>query len=128
MDFLRVIVTGGRDFNDAKFVLTVLREYLSQFYGERTVVMASGCARNVDTFAEHFAYSTGIDFVPFPAKWEEYGPAAGPIRNEEMLREFKPHVVLAFPGGTGTAHMKEISRRAGVPVREFDPNSKGLDV
>ena len=41
------------------------------------------------------------------------------IRNRRMLIEGKPDLVLAFPGGKGTANMVEISRKAGVKVVEI---------
>ena len=43
-------------------------------------------------------------------------PAAGPKRNQQMLDEAKPDMVVAFPGGKGTAHMRQIAKAAGVPV------------
>ena len=35
-----------------------------------------------------------------------------------MLREGRPDLVVAFPGGKGTAHMVGLARRAGVAVLE----------
>ena len=52
----------------------------------------------------------------FPADWNSYGKAAGPIRNKQMLDEGKPDVVIAFPGGTGTANMIMQATKAGVKV------------
>ena len=37
-----------------------------------------------------------------------------------MLREGKPDFVVAFPGGRGTANMKEQALKAGVEVIEVD--------
>jgi hypothetical protein len=44
----------------------------------------------------------------------DFGRSGGPKRNQQMLEEGKPDLVLAFPGGRGTADMV---RRApsGVP-------------
>ena len=57
----------------------------------------------------------------FPADWIRHGRAAGPIRNEQMLREGCPDLVVAFhddPGlGRGTADMVRRALAAGVPVR-----------
>jgi hypothetical protein len=39
------------------------------------------------------------------------GRAAGPRRNQRMLEDFRPDLVVAFPGGRGTAYMV---RRAGL--------------
>jgi UDP-N-acetylmuramoylalanine-D-glutamate ligase len=35
-----------------------------------------------------------------------------------MLRDGRPELVVAFPGGKGTAHMVKLARAAGVPVRQ----------
>jgi hypothetical protein len=35
-----------------------------------------------------------------------------------MLTESRPHVIIAFKGGKGTAHMVRIGKEAGVPVYE----------
>lgn len=37
-----------------------------------------------------------MELLRFPAKWNEHGKAAGPIRNQQMLTEGKPDVVFAF--------------------------------
>jgi hypothetical protein len=39
-----------------------------------------------------------------PADGKKHGRAAGPIRNQKMPEE-KPELVVAFPGGRGTADM-----------------------
>lgn len=50
------------------------------------------------------------------AEWDRLGRKAGPIRNQRMLDEGKPALVIAFPGGTGTAGMVAIARKGRVPV------------
>jgi len=52
------------------------------------------------------------------ADWETHGRAAGPIRNEKMLT-WKPDLVVAFPGGVGTADLVRRAEAAGVPVQRF---------
>jgi len=56
----------------------------------------------------------------FLANWRTHGKAAGPIRNQQMLDEGRPHLVVAFPGGTGTADMVRRAKAAGVPVMEVE--------
>ncbi len=51
-----------------------------------------------------------------PAEWSKYGRRAGPIRNKQMLDVGKPHLVVAFPGGAGTANMVKQAKAAGVPI------------
>ena len=54
--------------------------------------------------------------LAFPAEWKKHGKAAGPIRNRKMLQDGKPDLVLAFPGGRGTANMVELATDAGIRV------------
>ena len=54
--------------------------------------------------------------LAYPANWKKHGRAAGPIRNKQMLEEAKPDLVIAFPGGAGTANMVKQAREAGVKV------------
>jgi hypothetical protein len=56
----------------------------------------------------------------YVAQWKKHGRAAGPIRNQRMLDKGKPDLVVAFPGGRGTADMIRRAERAGVPVRIAD--------
>jgi UDP-N-acetylmuramoylalanine-D-glutamate ligase len=55
----------------------------------------------------------------YPAKWDLHGKSAGPIRNQQML-DTGVDLVIAFPGGKGTAHMVSIAKKAGVKVVEID--------
>jgi hypothetical protein len=59
----------------------------------------------------------------FPADWETHGRAAGPIRNQAMLDEGKPYLVIAFWDGKSKGTLDMISRatRAGVPVKIVPP-------
>ncbi len=75
-------------------------------------------ARGADLLAAAWARSRGIPARPFPADWNRDGKAAGFLRNVRMLREGRPDLVVAFPGGKGTAHMVGLARRAGVAVLE----------
>jgi UDP-N-acetylmuramoylalanine-D-glutamate ligase len=56
--------------------------------------------------------------VKAPADCETHGRSADPIRNRRTLDEGKPDLVVAFPGGRGTAHMVSQARAAGVRVIE----------
>ena len=105
----RALVCGGRDFADYAFVERVLDYY-------SPTVVIHGCARGADSLADQWAFAHLIPVERYPADWRKHGKAAGPIRNAEMLHEGKPDVVIAFPGGVGTAHMVKIARAKGVQV------------
>lgn len=110
---MRILVCGGRDFTDTKYAYKVLDQLYDQFLFD---VVVEGDAQGADRIAGFWARKHKIDNLKFPADWKKYGKAAGPIRNQQMLDEGKPDLVIAFPGGGGTADMIERAEKAGVEV------------
>jgi hypothetical protein len=54
----------------------------------------------------------------FNADWATHGKMAGWLRNQQMLDEGKPDLVVAFSGGRGTADMVRRTKKAGVELIE----------
>jgi len=107
----RVIVCGGRDYNDSETVYEVLDDL-------NIAELANGGASGADTLCSYYAQDRNIPCTVYPARWE-LGKSAGPKRNAEMLNGFKPTLVVAFPGGRGTADMVRKAKSAGVEVMEI---------
>lgn len=82
-------------------------------------VVIHGAASGVDEQAMIAAQAIpGVKHLPFQADWHTHRRAAGPIRNRRMIEEGKPDLVVAFPGGRGTANMVAQARKAGIDVIE----------
>ena len=110
-----VLVCGSRFYSDYGKVY----EYLKSLE-EVSQVLAGGC-RGADSLAATAAKDCSYPFREFPAVWGTFGKAAGPIRNQQMLDEGKPDLVLAFhkhlDESKGTKDMIRRARRQGIPVR-----------
>lgn len=76
-----------------------------------------GGAHGADALAGQWAKSRAIQTVECAAGWDLLGKAAGYIRNKRMA-ELEPDLVVAFPGGRGTANMVQIAKDRGLPVQE----------
>lgn len=113
----RVLVCGGRDYSGTPSVASVLDRMLES---EGIACIIQGGASGADADARVWAMRNDVAYLTVPAAWEQHGRASGPMRNARMLREGKPTLVLAFPGGRGTADMVRQARKAGVPVRVFE--------
>jgi predicted Rossmann-fold nucleotide-binding protein len=109
----RVLVCGGRNYEDRDALYAALDQLHSE---HRFSVVIAGGARGADTLAADWAKERGIPTEIYMAEWNRLGRKAGPIRNRRMLDEGKPDLVVAFPGGTGTAGMAALARNAGEPV------------
>lgn len=105
------------DIADKRFPRTVEDEYGNYLYN---VTIISGCAKGADSLGEDWAVVNWAGLKRFPADWNTHGKKAGILRNIQMLEEGKPDLVVAFPGGRGTAHMIEIAKKAGVEVIEVE--------
>lgn len=113
---MRVLICGSRDWIDRE----AIRSWLSklQDWGYDTVV--EGEAKGADSIARDEAKAMGFKVIPFVAQWGEYHKAAGVIRNQQMLDEGKPSLVLFFhynlQQSKGTKDMVDRARRAGIQV------------
>ena len=114
---MRVLVCGGRDWLDVELVESTLNK-LNAVRGPFERLMHGG-ARGVDRMAGKWARDNGVlewDFLP---EWHRADGSAGTMRNQRMIAEGAPDLVIAFPGGRGTADMVERARGAGIEVIEI---------
>ncbi|WP_218916547.1 SLOG family protein [Rubinisphaera brasiliensis] len=74
-----------------------------------------GDARGADRLAGEWAADRGVEVLACAANWKVHGRAAGPISNRRMLDE-SPDLLVAFPGGRGTADMVKAAKKAGVKI------------
>jgi hypothetical protein len=79
-----------------------------------------GDARGVDRICGQWAKENAVAVEEYPAQWELHGNAAGPIRNTYMLTQ-NPDLLVAFPGGKGTANMVRQAGKAGLKIITIMP-------
>ena len=113
---MKVLVCGDRNWTDRE----AIRSWLSklQDWGYDTIIQ--GHARGADKVSASEAKCMRLKVLTFPAKWEQYGRAAGPIRNQEMLDVGEPDLVVYFHNdlskSKGTADMVRRAKKAGIEV------------
>lgn len=112
---MRVLVCGGREYGATPSERAAVVTVLAALRGDVTVV--HGAAPGADSEAGQAAEILGLRVEKYPADWATHGKAAGPLRNQQML-DTGIDLVIAFPGGRGTADMKGRARLAGVVVLE----------
>lgn len=109
-----IIVCGGRHYSDAKTVYRVLDHIVESQAPDRTIIVQGG-ATGADTLAARYAAERGLHCAEVPARWATHGASAGPLRNAAMLA-LNPTMVVAFPGGRGTANMCKQAEASNIPV------------
>jgi len=109
---MRVLITGGRSYDDQDRLERALDELHSK-HGFTSLM--HGDASGADRLAGQWAVSRGVLVEAYAADWKNLGRIAGPIRNKKMLEE-KPDLVVAFPGGKGTADMISKAKKSGCDI------------
>ena len=109
-DKFRVLVCGGRFYNNSDRVFEILDEYNAD------EILEGGCATGADSYARAWARIRERTCITVYAKWSKYNNAAGPLRNQQMLDEYCPDCVVAFPGGRGTQDMIHRAQAVGLDV------------
>lgn len=112
----RVLVCGGRRYSDVRAV----NEWLDWLHGKDPItLLINGGASGADTLGKMWAESRGVPVVTEYALWTTHGRKAGPIRNQKMLEDHNPDLVVAFPGGRGTADMVRRANAARLDIIEI---------
>lgn len=122
----RIIIAGSRQFNDYHKMLTELDNLgIHLINSIDPIEIVSGHASGADTLGERFAKTYHYPLKIFPAEWDKYGKAAGPIRNEQMAKyaaEADRGMLIAFPIGEskGTRNMIKLARQYGLEVEVIE--------
>ncbi len=95
---VRVVVAGGRDYNDYKSAKSFIEENICDLLEEgNEIIFISGGCRGADALSERFALENGFEIEKYLAQWERYGRAAGPKRNKKMVDTC--HRIICFWDG-----------------------------
>lgn len=132
---MRVLVCGGREYGEVpagcpaeQYRFYARKAEKERFLLEETLyvqdretrfsALIHGGAAGADRWAKYWAQRQPIRIEQYLPDWTK-GKSAGPLRNQRMIEEGKPDLVIAFPGGRGTADMVSRAKKAGV-VSQFE--------
>jgi len=109
----RVLVCGGRLYGNYQYLFG----FLDCFHASVGIThLMQGGATGADFHAGQWAKLRHVSMTEFKADWKKHGKVAGPIRNRTMVDKGMPDVIIAFPGGIGTADIITYARSKNVPV------------
>ena len=113
-EILKVIIAGGRDFDDYKRLKTVCDFTLFKY---DNIEIVSGGAKGADALGERYAKEKGYEVKHFRADWDKHNKAAGPIRNKEMA-EYADACIVFWDGlSKGTQNMIKNASGQGLKLR-----------
>ena len=118
MSKFKIIVAGGRSFNNYDLLEQKLDYYLSSKINEGyDIVIISGTAKGADSLGEKYAINKGYEIERFPANWDKYGKSAGYRRNVDMANVADACIVFWDGTSPGSKHMIDIANTKRLALR-----------
>jgi hypothetical protein len=113
---MKIIIAGGRDFNDIHKVMESVDHHLSKCK-HLDIEIVSGTANGADKLGEEYAELRDYKVAQFKPDWDKYGKGAGYKRNVEMA-DYADALVAFWDGKSkGTMHMINIAKKKGIQVK-----------
>lgn len=113
----KIVISGCRDFNNYDLAKQYIDFCINNIKKKYELVFLSGGCKGVDLLGEQYAKENGYDLEIYPANWEKYGKAAGPIRNKKMAEDCD-YVICFWDGKSrGTKSMINYARMLNKPIR-----------
>jgi hypothetical protein len=114
----KVIIAGGRDFNDYELLSQKCDKYLwNKIWLNEKIVIISGHAKGADSLGERYAKERGFILDINPADWDKHGKSAGFIRNREMVNKADAAICFWDGESSGTKHTINLCKEKGIPCR-----------
>ena len=89
---------------------------LDQIHEESEITeLIHGGAKGADALAGKWADANGVRQVISKPDWGRYRRGAA-VKNNQTMVDMGPDVVVAFPGGKGTADLVRRARKAGIRI------------
>lgn len=120
---MRILITGSRDWNSISDVFRLI-ETIAHIYNPIEVTVVHGACPTGADYMAHQWVGVARTLMPYtiieeahPASWKEFGRAAGPIRNREMV-EMGADICLAFirNNSKGASMTAKFAEEAGIKV------------
>lgn len=113
---LRVIIAGGRDFDDYLGLCVICDKAFSK---QSKIEIVCGMAKGADTLGERYGKDKGYKINYFEAKWDLFGKSAGYRRNEEMAKNADALIAFWDGDSKGTKHMIDLAKKYNLKVKVY---------
>ena len=108
---LKLIIAGGRDFNDYELLLREMSTLPKPDF------IVCGMAKGADLLGFKYAKENKIPILEYKPDWDNLGKSAGYIRNKEMAKNAS-HLLAFWDGKSkGTKHMIDTAKNEKLLVR-----------
>lgn len=125
---MKLIIAGGRDFNDYELLELECKAYISLNLGDdwlykdndwldRNIFIINGGCEGADKLGKKFSDDYEVSSITINANWKLSGKSAGPIRNNQMA-DICSHAIIFWDGSSrGSKNMIDICIQRNIPYK-----------
>lgn len=134
---IRIIIAGGRKFNDYDTFKDCMKKWNKhhRFKEDDKITVVCGCADGVDLLGKKYAEEVGWNVELMPANWNLLGKVAGILRNNEMAKFAdggdEKYLIAVWNGKSkGTKNMIDtaIQHNINIHIFSYDDNEENAVV
>jgi len=118
---MKVIIAGSRDLDNVSHTLESKVTFVEQVVtnsGMGVTKVLCGGAKGADQWGKAWAMSRHLPVEVYTANWQDYGKAAGMIRNNAMADDADGLILIWDGKSRGSAHMKKAAKLRNLFVHE----------
>lgn len=108
---MKTIIAGSRSIGNYQLVVNCIAK--SRF---KITEVVCGEANGVDKLGKEWAKKNKIPVKSFPAEWNKYGNAAGPIRNAQMADYGQALIAIWDGESKGTYNMIRTAQKNNLRI------------
>lgn len=117
---MKLLIAGSRDYPENGNFISKMKELVT-IYGMPSEVVSGHCPTGADKLGEEWAAVNNAPAKLFPADWNQYGMAAGPIRNREMAKYCDRAVIFWDGKSRGSQNMINELKKHNKPYTVIYP-------
>ena len=115
---VKIIIAGSRILSNYDLVAMECDRFIGEYFSDCDIEVVSGkCGQGADAIGEKYAENRSYKVKEFPADWNKYGHAAGPIRNAKMADYANAAIVFWDGKSRGSINMILVAQKKGLVVK-----------
>lgn len=113
---MKVLVCGGRKYSNMSRIFCTL----NAIHAIRPILeVIEGGATGADSIAGNWAKMYGEKLTVVLPDYRKHDPKVAPLIRNSQMAELNPDLLIAFPGGSGTADMIKKAKARHIPILEI---------
>jgi len=115
---MKTIIAGSRNLGETTESISNIIDTIIKKTDYKILTILSGASGQVDNLAIDYAIKNNIEWYQYPADWNSFNRAAGPIRNLQMVNNADMLILIWDGQSKGSLDVKTKAEKKGLIIQE----------